>query len=372
MHHLQPDRGIRWLALALVSLCGCTLSDDSLSLSEPADKPEPVVLKVNVIEARFSESVYETASYFGTVKPKRSSYLSFSRDGRVAEVLKEVGEKFLIDEKLAILDQAELEKQQTKLQESLESAQEQLSRLNPNSRSNTTQTQRRKLNEQIASLEAQSSEQERKLENGIITAPYQGILSERNIDVGKDFPAGRPALKIVEDAPPIVELDVASDLAEKITLEQPVWLWHEQELIEAKVGYQYPELSPASLTRRMILEIGDEDTNQTWVYGDTIEARFWLATEASGYWLPYSALQREQDGLWAAFVVAQNEGEQLVQRRIIEVVQLTDKYALVRGAIEAGDLVIVDGSNRITPGQQVAANVVTASFSQTGPPGTSE
>ena len=372
MRHMLLNRGIRWLLFASLSVCGCAFSDDSSQWAEPGDSPDTAVLKVNVIEARFSESVFETASYYGTVKPKRSSYLSFSKGGRVAEVLKEVGEKFQMDEKLAVLDQEELENQRVELKESLASLQERLSRLNPNSRSNTAQTQRRRLNEQIASVEAQQSELDRELEKGIITAPYQGILSERNIDVGKDFPAGRAALKIVEDAPPIVELDVAADLAEKVTLEQPVWLWHQQRLIEAKVGYKYPELSAASLTRRIILEIGGEDPNQRWVYGDTIEARFWLATEESGYWLPYSALQREQDGLWAAFVVAQKDDRQLVHRRIIEVVQLTDTHALVRGTLEDGDLVIVDGSNRITPGQSVSPNVVSASFSQMGPPGTNE
>lgn len=357
---------------ALLALVGCAPAEDSLQSVVSERLAEPVVLKVNVMEAVLSEGVFETASSYGTLKPKRSSFLSFAKAGRVAEVLKEVGDKVQADEELASLEQAEIENSLEELQESLDSLNQRLSRLNPNSNLTSTRNQRNRLSEQIASQEAQQRELQRELEKGVIAAPYPCILAERNIAVGVDYPAGRPALKIVEDAPPIIELNVAADLAQRLSLDQKAWLSYGEQLIAAKIAYKSPELSQATLTRKLILEVGDDDPDRSWVYGDSVEARFWFASEDSGYWLPYSALQREQSGLWSAFVVVSQKDSQVIERRTIEILLLTDDHALVAGSLQAGELVVLDGSNRITPGQNVTPSIVSASFSQTGPPGTGE
>ncbi|MEQ8837811.1 MAG: hypothetical protein RID07_13480, partial [Lacipirellulaceae bacterium] len=78
--------------------------------------------------------------------------------------------------------------------------------------------------------------------------------------------------------------------------------------------------------------------------------------------------QREANGLWSAFVI-EGEGEgQTVERRIVEVLQLEAEHALVRGSLTVGDLYVVEGLNRIVPGQSVAGQLVEREFTQPGPP----
>ena len=75
--------------------------------------------------------------------------------------------------------------------------------------------------------------------------------------------------------------------------------------------------------------------------------------QAAGYWLPLSALAESQRGLWAVLVV-KGEGEvSVVESRLVEVIHRGDDAVYVRGTLREGELVIVDGTARIVPGQGV-------------------
>ena len=368
MTHSSSIRRSWLVAGALIALVGCSLSEESALLTEDVAPQEPVVLKVEVIEVQPVESVFRTASAFGTVKPSRSSYVGFAKGGRVAGVFAEVGEEVVVDQQLAALEQQDLQDQFDQLNESIESIRDRLGRLSPNSRSTNVQNQRNRLNQDIATLEAQQQELQRELDKGIIKAPFQAVVAERNVDVGTQHPPGRPAFKLVEDVAPIVELQVGLELAEQVDVDQQVWIDTGKQLVEARVAAKSPELSRSSLTQPLTLEFVEEDPNQKWVYGESVEARFWLSSEETGIWLPYSALQRQFEGLWSTLVVVQKDEQQLVERRIIDIIQLVDDFALVRGALQAGDMVIVDGSNRIVSGQEVVPRIVPAPLTQIGPP----
>ena len=103
-----------------------------------------------------------------------------------------------------------------------------------------------------------------------------------------------------------------------------------------------------------------------------MEVQFLIETENSGFWLPYSALQREASGLWSVFVLEAEGDRQIVGRRIVEMVQLEETHTLVRGALSAGDVFIEDGLNRIVPGQAVKGKLRTSDYQQSVAPGAGE
>ena len=133
-----------------------------------------------------------------------------------------------------------------------------------------------------------------------------------------------------------------------------------------------PELETSSRTQRLSLELADESGVEGWIFGETVEVLFWMPTAKSGFWVPHSALQREANGLWAVYIVRTENDDQYADRTIVEVVQLEDQQALVRGALNDDDLIIIDGLNRIVPGQRVQGTIVTTSFTAPGPPGAGE
>ncbi len=355
------------LTSALATSLGCIGPQDPARVSETAVDSNPTPLTVNVIEVALSEEVFDTHTCFGTVKPKRSSYLAFARGGQIAEIFKDVGNRVEANEKLAILQQQDLLDQQTELDEAIASAEERLERLNPNNRSSNVQREISRLRQEVDSLNQKRQEIDREIDSRTILAPYDGIIAERKANVGNQVPRGNPILKIVAGDAPIVELQVASRVAEQIEVGELLSVEHQDRAIAATVSSKSPELSPSSHTQLITLEISDTDPNVDWVFGSTVEAQFRTNSNATGFWLPLSALQREADGLWSALVVEQDDDRQLVRRRVLELLQLADDHALVQGSLENGDLVIVNGSNRVVPGQRVAASTLAYSFEQPGP-----
>ena len=279
-----------------------------------------------------------------------------------------VGDFVAEGEKIAELDQGELANQQEEIGQALTAAQAQLATYQ--SQNNRQQVAR--VQQDITRLTAQQKELTRELERGYIVAPYRAQLAERNAEVGDLVPSGRPFFRIFEAAQPIVELNVPTEVASKIEVGQEVGVNHNGEVVQATVASKSPELDTSSRTQLMTLSLTGADANADWTYGDVVEVQFLVATENRGFWLPYSALQREVNGLWSAYVL-ENEGEeQTVGRRVVEILQLEAEHALVRGSLAEGDFYVVDGLNRLVPGQLVAGNLVENEFRQPVPPGTVE
>jgi multidrug efflux pump subunit AcrA (membrane-fusion protein) len=92
---------------------------------------------------------------------------------------------------------------------------------------------------------------------------------------------------------------------------------------------------------------------------------------ANGFWLPTTALVRGEKGLWSCYVLgaadqtnADSEPKSYaVERRDVEVLHTEGDASstgealrvLVRGTLQPGDTVIIDGTHRIVPGQLVQA-----------------
>ena len=87
--------------------------------------------------------------------------------------------------------------------------------------------------------------------------------------------------------------------------------------------------------------------------------------EENGLWLPVSALAEGQRGLWSLYI-ATPEGDGWVARPgLVEVVQSEGERAFVRGAVSDGDRIIVDGLQRVAPGQSVSPRLVPLASGQT-------
>jgi RND family efflux transporter MFP subunit len=331
----------------------------------------PVVI-VNASEAEVSQEVYEHASVFGVVRARRSSSLAFAQGGRIADVLVEVGERVDEGQRLALLEQRSLDAQRVNVEQDLARANQQLEALSPTIASRENQTQRSRLQQQIAALTSQEAEILRALEQGVITAPYAGIIGARHVDVGESVPSGRPILEIYSAAEPIVELDVAREIAAGLEVGTQVWVSRKTRSVRAEVATKSPILDVSTRTQSITLSVAasaEKDQQVDWTYGEVVEVRMWNLTDMKGIWLPYSALHRTVDGLWSAFVLEPAGEYQLVARRVLEVLLLEDTHALVRGSLKPGDRYIRDGLHRVVPGQRVVGKLVAGEYVPSVPPG---
>src|SRR5690606_1869940 len=87
--------------------------------------------------------------------------------------------------------------------------------------------------------------------------------------------------------------------------------------------------------------------------GQPARLRVARVEETRGYWLPTAALTASTRGLWSCYAVVPAADGYAVERREVEIIHVGTERILVRGMLEAGDLVIRDGVHRVTPGQAV-------------------
>ena len=311
------------------------------------------VLKVNAIKATKVEDAVETSVFFGTLKPNRQSQLRFSQGGRIKTMLKTVGETLALGERIASLDLAQLEQRKSDLESAIQQAEQNSQGIQPN----------------VQQLRSQLQEVQLELERGEIVAPYDCVVASQNASVGDLVGPQSPVVTVIELEPVHVEASLPLRIVQGLSIGQLVWIDFGNGDVRAKLKTKSP-LESTTGSRIVTFQIVEAIETKSWSFGQTVKIRFITKTEKSGFWLPVSALSRESTGLWSALVLKKEsdeestaQGEQYnIQRKMIQLIQFEDEWALVQGSLTDGEFVIVNGSHRVVPGQQVEATDVSAKF----------
>ncbi len=344
---------LRCSAVLALLACGCDVAQQP-SYRGPTTE---TTFTANVIEVAEDDNALKTFIVFGKLKAARQSQLGFGRGGSVKTVLKRLGDRLNVGDKLAELDNAQLENQKQATEQTLSRIKNDLQA----SRGTTSSS----LEQQTQQLEKQLEELELELAKGVIVAPYASVIVQSNVEVGSLVSPATPAFQVIEDAPPLVEASLPRSAAALVDVDQSVYVNVGNQDVIATLKAKSP-LQDATASQRILLEFSEALPTNSWAYGQVVEIRVLIRTNVSGFWLPLSALQREANGLWSVLIVVANEDSQdpefRIDRRILEIVQLEDESALVRGSLSDGDLVVVNGTHRIVPGQQVDPVDVSGEF----------
>jgi multidrug efflux pump subunit AcrA (membrane-fusion protein) len=83
----------------------------------------------------------------------------------------------------------------------------------------------------------------------------------------------------------------------------------------------------------------------------------------AGYWLPTTALVGGSRGLWFCYVLKKIEDRSslslpqtpafMIEQSNVEVLHTESDRVFVRGTLQPGDQVVINGTHRLVPGQQV-------------------
>ena len=119
----------------------------------------------------------------------------------------------------------------------------------------------------------------------------------------------------------------------------------------------FSESSPGNV--KITFDIESDLSNIDFFLQQSVEARFNLPTGKSGFWLPLTSVQKNSVGLWIVLVVENVDDEQRVVQFPIEIADVRDDTAFVRGDLE-DRLIVRDGIHRVVAGQIVEVNEVLA------------
>ena len=322
-------------------------------------RPDAISVKVDQIE--LSESYASRESFSGLATPRRTSTLGFQSGGRIDLITVDTGSKVTRGKTLARLDTRALRAQLLAAEAGIEEAragrdlaQNNVARQNAlfekghvaEQRVDEAQAQVDTATARINAAKSQADTLRVQIDLARITAPFNGVVTQRYVDEGSIAAPGTPVLELVETG--LLEARIGLPAKEAALL---------------KVGDEYVLDTPAGsvdATLRAVTGVIDANARtMTTVFdirgeavpaGSIVRLALDNTVEERGVWVPVGALTEGNRGLWSVYVAEESNGSWTAQRRPVEIVQAGADRAYVRGALASGDKVILEGITRLSPG----------------------
>lgn len=338
---------------------------DGDAVNIPTQDPAP--LSVNAARVLFSDQMQIEEQHTGLVVARRSSALGFETGGRIASVSVDVGNRVIAGDVLAKLDTRSLNarllaaKAQTreaeaalKLATSTQSRQKILmeKELLSSQGYEEVSSQVEAAGARLAAAEAQADTLSVQLELSVIRAPFSGVITERLSDEGAIASPGQPLLTLVEAGVLEVRLGLPEAIASGLSVSQsyPVLIQGQrhQAVLRTLTGV-------IDAKQRTVTAIFDLPEGNSVSAGAVARLELRQDVTQSGFWVPVSAMTEASRGLWSVYAIENgSDGKSRIEKRLVDVLHAEVDRAFVRGALQNGDLYVVNGLQRLAPGQSVS------------------
>lgn len=194
---------------------------------------------------------------------------------------------------------------------------------------------------------------EHDLDDCTLRAPFSGTITRRMVDEGAVLDTGQPVFELVEsnhlELKVGLPVEIAQQLSEGTTLSVDV----DGTFVDATVRSRLLALDASTQTQNVILTLDQSAAGRGIVDSQMGRVKFVKNTEESGFLIPTTAIVNDQQGLWNCFTVEKKGNEFVARRQAIEVLHFQGDYVFVRGTISPGQVVVVEGLQRLASGQVV-------------------
>jgi RND family efflux transporter MFP subunit len=183
-----------------------------------------------------------------------------------------------------------------------------------------------------------------------IEAPFAGTITARMADEGAIANPGAPLFELVETDALEARIGLTAVLADTLEIGAAYDLISDQGEIPATLRSVTGVIDASNRTVTTLFDISDPNAVAA---GAVVRLGMEREIREPGLWLPVSALTEADRGLWSIYVARRTGGEWVAEPGIVEIIHQEGDRIYVRGAVRDGDRVIIDGLQRITPGQPV-------------------
>jgi hypothetical protein len=156
---------------------------------------------------------------------------------------------------------------------------------------------------------------------------------------------------VVEAGVRRARVGVSVAASNSIQLGQSYRLASNGQNFEGRLVSKRPDLQMGTRTVIALFEVSGADDVP---FGEVVELAVERSVRAAGAWLPIGALSEGSKGLWTVLTVVEREDGTRIAREAVEVLHVESGRAYVRGNLSEESRVVINGTNRIIPGQQVA------------------
>ena len=318
---------------------------------------------------------YEHAQEFtGTIRAGNTTGIGFELAGKLKKLAVDSGDRVVTGQLLAQLDIRLLEAERQELDASLSQnnadlnlAKSTLDRsLELQKQGYTSEQQLDELKGQLNSLLAAKNRliaskhaNELRIEKSSLLAPFNGVISKRNSNLGEVVALGTPIFTLVQNKNPQAFVGVPVKIAQQLKTKQDVLLNVGDNNYTAQIAGISAEVNPVTRTvpLRLSLPIDAQVIN-----GEIAYLIYDTQIQQTGYWVPISALTDGIRGLWNIYVIKPSKGSDAVEdtfsieRRDIEILYTKDDMAYIQGALQVNEHYVSQGLHKLVVGQRVKNN----------------
>ncbi len=199
---------------------------------------------------------------------------------------------------------------------------------------------------EVASSEALVEQRRAELARLRVTAPFAGVVSARLVDPGDWVSAGDPVLELVSTEGLEVIVDGSKALAGRVDAGDSVLIRTSAGAVEGRVGGVVPALDRVSRTLRVRV---NPSSDVELLAGEVVEVGFRVTLDDGGLLVPMDALLESPD---ESRVIQVEDG--VTRLHAVRVLGRSGDQALIEAeGLEAEDLVVTRGNERLRPGQEV-------------------
>ncbi len=327
--------------------------------------PNPPIT-VAVRKVLFSSGYTVNERFAGRLEPARQTRLAFERGGLVTSVDVEEGDRLSQKAVVARLDTSKLESERSRLEAQqreivarMELAKATLKRQVALTRRGWQSEQRHdaarfavaELSAAIERLNSSIRTIEIDIEKSALKLPFTGTIAARFVDEGAVVTAGTPVVEIMETERRQVRVGVSVEAARDLESDHHYQLSSGGKVFRGRLISKRPDLQTGTRTVTVLLETSQAEDVP---FGEIVELNLDRRIEAQGFWLPVAALSEGRKGLWTVLTVVREDGEEIVAREAVEVLHVDDRRVFARGTLGDGARIVLNGTNRVIPGQHVA------------------
>lgn len=329
-------------ALSLVLTCGCSKSDSNTGNATPQQEELP---QVDVMQV-FSQEVPQIMEYTATVQAFKTNNITTSTPNRIKNILVDVGSKVSKGQRVAILDDVNIDQLKVRLDNTEREYQRAVKLLEIGGGTQQSVDQLR------TELDAQRRQYSNMVENTVLLSPISGVVTARNYDPG-DMTGSQPILVIEQVRPVKVIINVSESEYTKVHngMKASIRLdVYGDEEFTGTVHLIHPTIDADTRTFTVEITIDNADERVRPGMFARVTLNFGTAMHVV---VPDRAVVK-QSGSGNKYIYVFNPTDSTVSYNRVQLGQRIDNTYEVISGVKSDDYVVTSGQTRLTNGSHVA------------------
>lgn len=334
-----------------------------------AESAADTLQRVTVQEVEYKDQYTVAQHFVGVVEPIHQSVLGFDSAGTINLMEVEEGAQVSAGQILASLDterlqsrKRELQANRKRLRSDLALATSTLKRLRSAQRVRAVtdqqvdqaQGRRDQADAALDVVDAQLQAVEIELRKSQLRAPFDGIITRRLVDKGSVVSPGIPAFHLQESNELQIRVGIPVTMLSEFVVGNAYTFSEGDRPFSATLNSLLPGVNETR-TVYGLFKFAQGDKRQPSLRPQSlVKLAIERPVKGQGFWVPVSSLSEGRRGLWSIWIAHKNntdKGHFTAARRSAELLYNDGTNAYVKGTVNSGELVILDGAFKLVPGQ---------------------